>query len=68
MLSILSLEKVLYTEAKEFSNPEKLAFKIGLSPLLNTQFITLLTNADKNQNNGQEILLIETIYRCWMKN
>lgn len=59
MLSILSLEQVLYTEAKEFSNPETLVFKIGMSPLLNTKFIALLINSYKNQNDGLEILLIE---------
>ena len=59
MLSILSLEEVLYTDAKEFSNPETLVFKIGMSPLLNTKFIALLINSYKNQTDGIEILLIE---------
>ncbi|MCJ8300197.1 MAG: hypothetical protein MJK13_14850, partial [Pseudomonadales bacterium] len=46
----------MYAEVKEFSNPKTLVFKIGMSPLLNTQFIALLTNSYKN--SGIEILLI----------
>jgi len=59
MQAIVNLEKVLYTEAKEFSNPETIVFKIGMSSLMNTKFIALLTNSYKNQSNGVEILLIE---------
>jgi DNA-binding transcriptional LysR family regulator len=59
ILSILKLEKMIYLEAKEFSNPETVVLKVGMSPLLNTRFITLLTNSYKDQNSGIEILLIE---------
>ncbi len=57
--SILSLEEMIYLNAKEFSNPETVVLKIGMSPLVSTKFITLLTNSFKDQNNKHEILLIE---------
>ena len=57
--SILSLEEMIYLNAKEFSNPETVVLKIGLSPLVSTKFITLLTDSYKAQNDKHEILLIE---------
>ena len=59
ILSILSLEEMIYVEAKEFANPETVVLKVGMSPLINTKFITLLTDSYKIQNNGLAILLIE---------
>jgi len=59
ILSILSLEEAIYLEAKEFANPETVVLKVGMSPLVNTKFIALLTNSYKNQNSGLAILLIE---------
>ena len=59
ILSILSLEEMIYVEAKEFSNPETVVLKVGMSPLVNTKFVALLTNSYKNQNSGLAILLIE---------
>ena len=57
--SILSLEEMIYLNAEEFSNPETVVLKIGLSPLVSTKFITLLTDSYKAQNDKHEILLIE---------
>ncbi|NQZ30990.1 MAG: LysR family transcriptional regulator [Oceanospirillaceae bacterium] len=57
--SILKQEQLLYLQAREFSNPETLVFKIGMSPLLNANLVSLLTSAYKNLNSGVEILLIE---------
>ena len=57
--SILSLEEMIYLNAKEFSNPETVVLKIGMSPLVSTQFVTLLTKSYKVQNSKHEILLIE---------
>ena len=36
-----------------------MVLKIGMSPLVNTNFVTLLTNSYKAQNENHEILLIE---------
>ena len=57
--SILSLEKMIYLNAREFSNPETVVLKIGMSPLASTKVITLLTNSYKAQNSKHDILLIE---------
>ncbi|MBL4739864.1 MAG: LysR family transcriptional regulator [Sneathiella sp.] len=57
--SILKLKDVIYLNAKEFSNPETVVLKIGMSPLLSTKFITLLTASFKAQNSKHEVLLIE---------
>ncbi len=59
IISILSLEEMIYLNAKGFSNPETVVLKIGMSPLVSTQFVTLLTNSYKVQNSKHEILLIE---------
>lgn len=50
---------MLYLNAKEFSNPETVILKIGMSPLVSTKFITFLTNSYKEQNRKHEILLME---------
>ena len=57
--SILNLRDMVYLIAKEFSDPETVVLKIGMSPLVNTKFVTLLTNSYKAQNENHEILLIE---------
>jgi len=57
--SILSLEKMIYLNAKEYFNPETVILKIGMSPLVSSKFVTLLTNSYKEQNSKHEVLLIE---------
>ena len=59
ILSILSLEEMIYLEAKAFANPDTVVLKVGMSPLLNTNLVALLTNSYKNQNDGLVILLSE---------
>ncbi len=59
MTSILNLEEMLYLQAGDFANPNTRVFKIGMSPLLNTNFVALLTNSYKDQNVGIEIVLME---------
>ena len=57
--SILSLEEMIYLNAREFSNPETVVLKIGMSPLVSTEFVTLLTDSYKAHNSKHEVLLIE---------
>lgn len=57
--SILRLEEMIHLDAKGFSNPETVVLKIGMSPLVSTKFITLLTDSYKAQNSKHAILLIE---------
>jgi len=57
--SILNLEQLIHLNAKEFSNPETVVLKVGMSPLVSTKFVNLLTNSYKAQNSKHEILLIE---------
>ena len=59
IISLLRLEEMIYLNAKEFSNPETVVLKIGMSPLVSTKFVTLLTGSYKAQNSKHEILLIE---------
>ena len=59
IISILSLEEMVYLNAKGFSKPGTVVLKIGMSPLVSTKFVTLLTNSYKAQNSKHEILLIE---------
>ncbi|PCI78451.1 MAG: LysR family transcriptional regulator [SAR86 cluster bacterium] len=59
ILSLLKLEEMIYLNAKEFSNPKTVVLKIGMSPLVSTKFVTLLTESFKAQNSKHEILLIE---------
>ncbi len=57
--SILRLEEMIHFSAKEFSNPETVVMKIGMSPLINSKFVTLLTNSYKARNSKHEVLLVE---------
>ena len=41
ILSILSLEEMIYLEAKAFANPDTVVLKVGMSPLLNTNLVAL---------------------------
>ncbi len=57
--SILSSEELIYLNAREYSNPETVVLKIGMSPLVSTQFVTLLAVSFKAQNSKHEVLLVE---------
>lgn len=57
--SMLQLEQMIKQSAKEYSNPETVVLKIGMSPLISTKFIAPLTNSYKAQNSNHEVLLIE---------
>ncbi len=57
--SILNLEEMIHLNAREFSNPETVVLKIGMSPLVSTEFVTLLADSFKAQNSKHEILLVE---------
>ncbi|PHR22284.1 MAG: hypothetical protein COA38_18085, partial [Fluviicola sp.] len=57
--AIIDLKQKIYSNVKEYSNPETVILKVGISPLVNTKFVALLTNSYKSQNDKHEILLIE---------
>lgn len=57
--SILELEESIYLYSKDFSNPKTVVVKIGLSPLLNTKFVSMLTKTFTENNKNQKIILIE---------
>jgi DNA-binding transcriptional LysR family regulator len=57
--SILNLEEMIRLNARDYSNPETVVLKIGMSPLVSTKFVTLLTESYKAQNSKHEILLVE---------
>ena len=57
--SILNLEEMIRLSAREFASPETVVLKIGMSPLVSTKFVTLLTDSFKAQHSNHEILLIE---------
>ncbi len=57
--SILNLEEIIHLNAREYSNPETVVLKIGMSPLVSTEFVALLANSFKAQNRKHEILLVE---------
>jgi DNA-binding transcriptional LysR family regulator len=59
MVSVLRLETMILQSAKEFSKPEIVILKIGMSPLVSAKFITPLINSFKTQNSKHEILLME---------
>ncbi len=59
MASVLRLETMIFQSAKEFSKPETVVLKIGMSPLVSAKFITPLINSFKAQNSKHDILLIE---------
>ena len=57
--SILELEESIYLFSREFEDPKTNMMRIGLSPLLNTKFISMLTKTFTENNKNQKILLIE---------
>jgi DNA-binding transcriptional LysR family regulator len=57
--SILNLEEMIHLNAREFSNPDTVVLKVGMSPLVSTKFVTLLTESYKAQHSKHEVLLIE---------
>ena len=57
--SLLNLEEMIRLNAREYSNPKTVVLKIGMSPLVSTKFVTLLTESYKAQNSKHEILLVE---------
>jgi DNA-binding transcriptional LysR family regulator len=57
--SILDLEDSIYLTSKEFNAPKTNVVKIGLSPLLNTKFVSMLTKTFTQMNKNQKIILIE---------
>ena len=57
--SILNLQEMIHSNAREYSNPEIVVLKIGMSPLVSTKFVTLLTESYKAQHSKHEVLLIE---------
>ena len=59
MKSMLDLEEAIYLVAKEFKEPKTQIIKIGVSPLLNSKFTTLLTKTFTENNKDQKIILVE---------
>lgn len=57
--SILELEESIYFISKEFKDPRTQIVKIGLSPLLNSKFISLLTKTFTENDKNKKIVLIE---------
>jgi len=57
--TIITAEGNLFIQAKNFLNPEKVLIKIGVSPLLNTSFTSLLTKSFSDQHSNYEIVLYE---------
>ncbi len=57
--SILELEESIYLVSKEFKDPRTQIVKIGLSPLLNSKFISLLTKTFTENNKNKKVVLIE---------
>ena len=57
--SILNLEEMIHLNAREYSNPETVVLKVGMSPLVSTKFVTLLTESYKTQHSKHEVLLVE---------
>ena len=57
--SILELEDSIYLLSEELKDPRTQMVKIGLSPLLNTKFISLLTKTFTENNKDKKILLME---------
>jgi DNA-binding transcriptional LysR family regulator len=57
--SILSAESNLALQAKNYLNPEKALIKIGVSPLLNPGFTSVLTQSFRDKNPSYEIVLYE---------
>lgn len=57
--TILNAETNLEIQAKNFLNPEKTLIKIGVSPLLNPGFTSLLTKSFSDKHSEFEIVLYE---------
>jgi DNA-binding transcriptional LysR family regulator len=57
--SVLSAEANLASQASNYLNPRKALIKIGVSPLLNPAFTSLLTQSFRDQNPSFEIVLFE---------
>ena len=57
--SVLSAERNLSLQAKNFLNPEKVLIKVGVSPLLNPGFTSLLTQSFTDKNPNYDIVLYE---------
>ena len=57
--SMLDLEDAIYLISKEFKDPKTQIIKIGVSPLLNSKFISLLTKTFTENNKDQKVLLVE---------
>ena len=57
--SMLDLQDAIYLVAKEFKEPKTQIIKIGVSPLLNSKFTSLLTRTFTENNKDQKIILVE---------
>lgn len=57
--SIISAESNLALQARNYLNPEKALIRIGVSPLLNPAFTSVLTQSFKDKNPSYEIVLYE---------
>lgn len=57
--SIMSAESNLVLQAKNYLNPEKALVKIGVSPLLNPGFTSMLTQSFRDKNPSYEVVLYE---------
>jgi len=57
--SILNLEEMIHLNAREYSNPNTVVLKVGMSPLVSTKFVTPLTESYKAQHSKHEVLLVE---------
>ncbi len=57
--SLLGAETNLILQAKNYLNPEKALIKIGVSPLVNAGFTSVLTQSFRDKNPDYEIVLYE---------
>jgi len=57
--SMLTLEDSIYLASKEFKDSKTQITKIGVSPLLNSKFTSLLTKSFTENNKDQKIFLVE---------
>ncbi len=57
--AIITAESNLIIQAKNILNPKKVLIKIGISPLLNPAFTSMLTKSFSDQHPHYEILLYE---------
>ena len=56
---ILSAQSNLILQARNYLNPEKAIVKVGISPLLDPGFTSMLTQSFKEKNPNDEIVLTE---------